>query len=168
MPPAVLRRVEVYRGHPSPEHDPTGYGRNLAQQSRWERDPRVSVTLRPLKYEYQRDATGRFATDLHGRRMVSGRPREKGIDVMCALAAIRRAQDPEFDLVVLASSDSDLAPVLDEVRRLACAKVETFCWYDSSTRVGFQLHPTDRNRPVWNTRLSEADFHACFDPTDYT
>jgi hypothetical protein len=168
MATAALRRVEVFRGQPSPEHDPDGYARNLAQKSHWERDRRVSVTLRPLKYEYARDATGRHATDVHGRRLPVGPPREKGVDVLCALAAVRAAQEPATDLVIIASSDSDLAPVLDELRRLDCAKVETFCWYDPATRVGFQLHPTDRTRPVWNTRLNESDFHACFDPQDYS
>lgn len=168
MAAATLQRIEVFRGHPSPEHDPDGYARNLAQKSRWERDQRVAVTLRPLKYEYARDATGRHATDVHGRRMLAGPAREKGVDVMCALAAVRAAQDPAIDLVILASSDSDLAPVLDEIRRLGSAKVETFCWYDVTTRVGFQLHPTDRSRPVWNTRLNESDFRACCDLHDYS
>ena len=110
---AVLRRVEVFRGHPSTEHDPAGYARNLAQKSRWERDRRVSVTLRPLKYEYQRDATGRHATHVHGRRILSGPPREKGVDVMCALAAVRAAQDP---------------------RTLSCSPPRTPTWHPSSMR----------------------------------
>lgn len=92
QPPALLRRVEVFRGQPSSEHDPKGYARSLAQQSQWQRDDRVSVTLRPLKYEYQRDAMGGYVRD---------------------------------------------------------------------------IHPTDRSRPMWNTRLREADFRACADPTDY-
>ena len=96
-----------------------------------------------------------------------GGPQEKGVDVLCALAAVREAQDPATDLVVLASSDSDLAPALDEVRSLGTAKIETFCWYDELTRRGYQLHPTDRSRPVWNTKLNEAAFRACWDPTSY-
>jgi Protein of unknown function DUF88. len=167
MARATLRRVLVYRGEPSPEHDPRGYGRNQAQKSQWERDRRVQVTLRPLKYEYERAADGRPATDASGDRIVIGK-KEKGVDVLCALAAVREAQDPETDLVILASSDSDLAPAVDEVRRLATAKIETFCWYDKTTRRGFQLHPTDRSRPVWNTRLDEAAFRASWDLTDYT
>lgn len=165
--PAVLDRVLVYRGHPSPEHDPNGYARNLSQKSHWERDPRVSVTLRPLKYEYQRDATGQVITDAVGRKLPIGKPREKGVDVLCALAAVRTARDPKINLVILASSDSDLAPVLDEVRREGHAKVETFCWYDEAGRRGFQIHPEDRTRPVWNTRLNEASFRRCTDLTTY-
>lgn len=166
-PPAVLSRVLVFRGLPSDDHDPAGYARNQAQKSAWERDRRVSVTLRPLKYRYQRDATGAFAHDVRGDRIVVGRPEEKGVDVLCALAVVSQSQQPEVDLVILASSDSDLAPCLDEARRLGQAKIETFCWFDRVTNRGYQLHPTDRTRPLWNTRLYEQEFRASWDPNDY-
>lgn len=123
--------------------------------------------MRPLKYEYQRDSLGRPGTDAHGHKVPIGPPREKGVDVLCALAAVREAQDAATDLVILASSDTDLAPALDEMRRLGTAKAETFCWFDVVDRVGHQLHPLDRSRPVWNTRLYEADFRACWDSTRY-
>jgi uncharacterized LabA/DUF88 family protein len=167
MAHAQLSHVLVYRGQPSSVHDPNDYARSQAQKAQWERDRRVTVTLRPLKYEYQRDATGRPATDINGKRIPTGRKQEKGIDVLCALAVVREARDPAIDLVILASSDSDLAPALDEVQRLGCAKIETFCWYDFTTRFGQQLWPTNRNRPVWNTRLGETDFRASADPTTY-
>ena len=167
MDAAVLTRVEVFSGHPSPEHDSEQYARRLAQKARWERDPRVTVTLRPLKYEYARDATGQVVLDGRSQKRVIGAPREKGIDVLCALAALRLARDPEVDLVILASSDTDLAPVIDEVRRLGTAKIETFCWWDERRRIGYQIHPSDRARPIWNTRLPESAFHACKDLTSY-
>lgn len=116
MAKAVLRKVLVYRGLPAPEHDPDGYARNLAQKAQWERGSRVQVTLRPLKYEYQPAADGRPATDVNGRRTVIS-VKEKGVDVLCAFAMVREAQDPDTDVVILASSDSDLVPALDEVRR---------------------------------------------------
>lgn len=164
---AALKRVLVYRGIPAPEHDPKGYARNLAHKSHWERDKRVQVTLRPLKYEYQRDATGRYATDINGRKLVSGPPREKGVDVLCALAAVREAQEPDVDVVILASSDSDLSPAIDEVRRLGTAKIETFCWWNTQLKRGFQIHPSDRSRPIWCTRLDEQSFIASHDRTTY-
>lgn len=166
MPPAVLCKVLVYRGLPAPEHNPEGYARNLAQRAQWERDPRVEVTLRPLKYEYERGADGRPATDADGRKRVKS-VKEKGVDVLCALALVREAQDPNTDVVVLASSDSDLAPALDEVRRLATAKIETCCWYDREEERGYQLHPTDRSRRLWNTRLDEQVFRSTWDLTSY-
>lgn len=166
MSQAVLRKVLVYRGLPAAEHDPDGYARNLAQKAHWERDKRVEVTLRPLKYEYERAADGRPATDATGKRIVIGK-KEKGVDVLCALALVREAQDPATDLVILASSDTDLAPALDEVRRLGCAKVETCCWYDTEERRGYQVHPSDRSRPLWNTRLDERAFRGVWDLKDY-
>lgn len=48
----------------------------------------------------------------------------------CALALVRSARDPNIDLVVLASSDSDLVPALDEALAQGTAKVETVCWFD--------------------------------------
>lgn len=167
QPPAVLQRVLVFRGIPAAEHDSKGYSRNLSQKSQWERDGRVTVTLRALKYEYERDATGRHATDLYGKKLVSGPPREKGVDVLCALAAVREAQEPDVDVVILASSDSDLVPAIDEVRRLGTAKIETFSWWDSELKRGFRIHPTDRTRPIWCTRLSEQSFLACRDRQTY-
>ena len=86
---------------------------------------------------------------------------------MCALALVRKAQDPARDLVILASSDSEVAPAIDEVRLLGTAKVETFCWFDEVTRIGYQLYPTDRSRPVWNTKLNEAAFRGSLDPRTY-
>lgn len=164
---AVLRKVLVYRGQPSADHDAPGYARSQAQKAQWERDRRVQVTLRPLKYRYQRAATGRPATDINGVKIPVGPPQEKGVDVLCALAAVREASDAATDLVILATSDSDLAPALDEVRALGTAKIETFCWYNQQTRVGYQLHPTDRSRRLWNTQLGEAEFRASWDPTIY-
>lgn len=85
LPHAVLRGVEVYRGHPSGDHDPKAYARNLAQKAQWEREPLVTVTLRPLKYRYQRDAHGAPVRDpLTGIKIPSGPPTEKGVDVLCA------------------------------------------------------------------------------------
>lgn len=86
-PNAVLRTVDVYRGLPSNDHDPDAYARNLAQKARWERDKLVTVTHRPLRYRYMRDASGRPVTDPVTRiKVPSGPPSEKGVDVMCALA----------------------------------------------------------------------------------
>lgn len=152
-PHAVLQRVLVYRGCPSPEHDAIGYARNQAQQSQWERDSRVTVHLRPLKYYYQRDATGQPIRDVNGRKLYT-RVQEKGIDVLCALALVREARDPNIGVVILASGDSDLEPAIQEARTLGGTRVETTSWW-CPRNGGHQL----RARPAaWNTRLGESDF----------
>ncbi|MGF1661652.1 MAG: hypothetical protein ACFCVG_04150 [Kineosporiaceae bacterium] len=93
--------------------------------------------------------------------------REKGIDVLCALAVVREAQRQETDLVMLASTDSDLEPALDEALNLACAKIETCSWYEPDQRHRCKELRPALPRRIWNTRLHEADFHRCADPTDY-
>ena len=104
--------VYVYRGQPSSEHDPKPYARNQAQKARWERDQRVTVQLRPLKYRYERDSSGQPLIDADGKRVVKGKD-EKGVDVLCALAVLREARKPDVDLVILASHDSDLEPAIE-------------------------------------------------------
>ncbi|HST65328.1 MAG TPA: NYN domain-containing protein [Mycobacteriales bacterium] len=165
----MLARVLVYRGLPSPEHDAEQYARNLAQKAHWERDSRVRVTSRPLKYDYERDASGRRVLDAGGRPITVGRPREKGIDVLCALAVVREAASPTTDLVVLASRDSDLRPALDEALHLGTAKIETTTWHDP-LRPGQcrPLQPDDEKRRLWNTRMSETEFQRTLDRRDYT
>lgn len=167
MPDAVLRVVDVYRGLPSSDHEPAAYARNLAQKAHWERDKRVTVTHRPLRYRYQRDTNGRPATDPRtGLRIPVGPPDEKGVDVLCALALVRHARRDDIDLVILASLDSDLIPALDEAL-LTRTKVETFSWW-SPTQRGFEMRLSDPHRRLWNTRLNEQEFLRCIDRNDYT
>ena len=166
MPHASLSRVLVYRGQPSAEFDPKSYARSQAQKSHWERDPRVRVTLRPLKYDVDRDATGKPVLGPGGRATITGK-REKGVDVLCAMAVVRETRRVDTDLVILASDDSDLEPALDEALELKTAKIETFSWFDSTQPWRrHQLRPAEGRR-LWHTRLGEPEFLASRDGTDY-
>lgn len=162
---ALLRDVWVYRGLPSSEYDPADNARSLAQQHHWQRDRRVHVILRPLRYRIERDATGRPLRDVNGRVTINEK-REKGVDVLCALALVREAARPDIDLVILASHDSDLEPAIDEARILGTAKIETFRW-DSPDGFTYQLRSGDRSRPIWCTKLDERAFRASWDLTPY-
>ena len=165
FPPAMLREVWVYRGLPSSEYDSVDNARSLAQQHHWERDPRVHVTLRPLRYRVERDATGRPIRDVNGNVTIIEK-REKGVDVLCALALVREAARDDIDLVILASHDSDLEPAIDEARELGSAKIEAFRW-DSPDAFAYQLRSSDRTRPIWCTKLDEVAFRASRDLTPY-
>lgn len=162
-PHAVLSDIWVYRGEPSAEHDPSSYARSQAQKAHWERDRRVHVHLRPLRYDLVRDEHGAYALDDRGRKIVRNK-REKGVDVLCALAVVREALRSDVDLVILASQDSDLEPAIDEGIRLGTAKMETMRW-KSPDRFVYQLRPS-RGR-VWNTHLTETAFRNCWDLTNY-
>ena len=58
----------------------------------------------------------------------------KGCGRIVRVALIREASDPNIDLVILASQDTDLEPALDEALSLGTAKVETASWYDNVDR----------------------------------
>lgn len=153
---AVLAGVEVYRGLPSGWNDQESYKYVLTQNSRWQRDPRVSVTARPMKY-----------TRTFGPKpgQVTHHPHQKGVDVLIALAVLRAMRRPDVDLVILASHDSDLRAVLDEAIAVGGAKIETCCWAaKKSPATAPQLRPTAPAH-VWNTRLGESDFLNSIDHT---
>lgn len=171
-PEARLERVEVYRGHPHADYDPDQHARSAAQADQWRRDG-AQVHLRDLKYKFKRQADGSPATDVYGRKIPVDfeRPKEKGVDVLCALACVRLALDPAIDAVILASRDSDLVAALDEVYDLhgadpKVAKIETIAWKDASNPRSGSLQPT-RPRKIWNTYLDRQAFEASRDTRDY-
>lgn len=165
-PLAELAEVHVFRGLPHADYDPAQNSRCTAQAERW-REAGAQVHLRDLKYRVQHGADNRPVVDVHGKKIAVGKGREKGIDVLCALACVRLARDPAIDLVVLASRDTDLVPVLDEVHDMAepgIARIETFSWDDAQAagrRFG-SLRATAPRR-VWNTNLDRGVFEASLD-----
>ena len=162
---ATLSKVLVYRGLPSSEHDPKLYARNQAQKSEWERDRKVKVTLRPLKYQYERVASGEKAIDEKGVPIVLSRS-EKGIDVLCALAIVREAQNSEIDLVILASQDTDLEPALDEALLLGTAKIETSSWHIPHRYRSKEIRPKYPQK-IRNTKMDKNTFLMTLDSRDY-
>lgn len=102
VPDGELKQVRVYRGLPSNKHDPVGYAASRRQTAAWmKEDPqRVYVYLRSLQY-------------LPGLP-----PREKGIDVQLAIDFVTLAVAGQYDVGVLFSTDTDLAPALDAVYEL--------------------------------------------------
>lgn len=156
--PAVISKILVFSGLPSPTYDPERNAKALSQAARWQRNPKISTHHRPLKYEFKRNSMGKLLIDENGKKIIIKR-KEKGIDVLCALALVREAQN--FDLVILASQDSDLIPAIDEACSLGRAKIETFSWYSRENRRSKELVP-ERHR-VWNTRMDELDYLKCLE-----
>lgn len=175
-PRAELARVTVFRGLPHVDHDWEQHRRCIDQAAQWRRDG-ADVHLRDLKYRYRYGADNRPILDIHGKKTPIGRPKEKGIDVLCALACVREAARPDVDLVVLASRDTDLVPALDEVYDFhgqepeRYARIETVAWLNRNARAegamsGGSLLPT-RPRRIWNTNLDRASYEASIDRNDY-
>ncbi len=96
-----LSGVRVYRGEPDPERDPETHRVFEAQRAEWEaRADDVEIITRPLQYGED---------DGHP-------PVEKGIDVALAVDLYRGAVKGWYDVAVVCSRDTDLAPAIEAVR----------------------------------------------------
>ena len=143
-----LAHVAIYRGLPSPQRDPSGYGATRKQIAAWRSEFNTlpdSVTsqieCRPLSY-------------------AGGRPHEKGIDVLLALDLAFGAENEDWDVVVLFSADSDLRPALERA-----AAFGTICeiagWAGRGPRQSRASHVS------WEHRLPRRDYDAVQDSRDY-
>lgn len=113
----VLTSVRVFRGRPVPAYQPKPASANDVQTVAWESDQRVSVFRRDLKYNMGAD--GSFTA------------REKGIDVSLAISLVEGALDRDFDVAILFSGDTDLAPALELVFRRRLVRREIAAWAGS-------------------------------------
>jgi hypothetical protein len=93
-------QVRVYTGIHTPQGNQTQYSMAQRRISAWvaEAPERVQVFPRPLRYSRDRP-----------------QGQEKGVDVELAIDLVSLAIDDAFDVLVLASGDSDLVPSLQFV-----------------------------------------------------
>ncbi|MYI55867.1 MAG: NYN domain-containing protein [Acidimicrobiia bacterium] len=149
---AQLRRlahVAIYRGLPSSERDPKGYGATRKQIAAWRRNFTAvspgSVTshigCRPFSYQ-------------------GGRAREKGIDVQIALDLAFGAHSGNFDVIVLFSADSDLLPALERASSFG-VDCEIAGWAGRGPRQSRASYVR------WEHRLQRLDYEQVHDPADY-
>ena len=117
----------------------------------------VNVTLRSLKYSWE------YIDGV--KRPIRTSRQEKGVDVLCALALVDLARCGLYDVVVLASRDTDLAPALDNAARTGQAKVEAAKWYHPGSPHTFGRIKTERR--LWTTSMTQQHFFASLDPLDY-
>jgi len=113
----MLGSVKVFRGRPVPAYQPKPASANDVQTAAWEADPRVSVHRRDLKYDV--DPDGSFTA------------REKGIDVSLAISVVEGSLDKDFDVAIVFSGDTDLAPALELVFRRRLVHLEIAAWAGS-------------------------------------
>jgi uncharacterized LabA/DUF88 family protein len=95
--PCEVTTVQVFRGRPNPEHQPTPTAANDAQTAAWERDDRVLVTRKDLNY----------------RGWPEQKPREKGVDVALAIGLVQTALRGDYDAAVVFTNDTDLLPAVE-------------------------------------------------------
>lgn len=143
--PVTIEKIHVYRGQPSSEREVTPAARNKAQAAEWQRDRRVEVHTRTLRYPHDWPDTP---------------SREKGVDVMLAVTLVRASIERWADVLILASRDTDLLPALEAARVIDGSIVEVAGWRPKSR---LQI-PGAR---MWSTGLEAEHFDQCIDPRDY-
>ena len=152
--PSHLAAVRVYRGLPNARLQPDSNAANQAQTAAWEKACPADVDLktirRPLKYP---------------KDFPNSRPQEKGVDVALAVDLVQLTYQGAYDVAIVCSHDSDLAPALDVVNSVTTVghHLEVASW-DTYRRISFSQ---DSNRP-WCHRLKRADFDAVADGTNYS
>lgn len=135
-----LVRLNIHRGLPSQRYDRAGYAANRRQCAAWiKENPRVVMPqLRPLRYSH----------------IANEPPREKGVDVELAIAALEWTLTGQCHVAIIFSHDTDLVPAVEILRRLGGATcVETASWVSPSFRQRIRTNP-----PVYHHGISQAVF----------
>lgn len=147
-----LEVVKVFRGEPSAKHSSVGQAACQRQVRYWSSQQRVEAITRPLHYYRSgyRNGVEQFEA------------REKGIDVLIALAIALGAERDEYDVCVLCSADTDLLPALEQARE-AGKKVEVAAWKPDRGYASRLSLPG-----MWCHYLNRSDYQRVADPTDYT
>ena len=143
----AITQVHVFRGLPSAGHEPDSYRRNLAQTAGWQKDRRVIVHSRSLRYP---------------RDWPDTKAREKGVDVMLAATFIYEATIHAADVLILASRDTDLAPAVELAAQVPNAPMIEICNWDGAGQFRCSMTPQP-----WCTYLNQTDFLASRDPRQY-
>jgi uncharacterized LabA/DUF88 family protein len=148
--PRTLKEVRIYRGRPSPSKEPKTYGAHMRQCDAWEKAGAV-VIPRPLRYPSDWPET---------------EPEEKGIDVQIAVDIVSMAINEEFDVAILASTDTDLRPPIEAFFFLpfgeGCA-IEVAAY--RSPAFNKTLRVPDHH--VWCHYIEQSDYEALRDRRDY-
>jgi uncharacterized LabA/DUF88 family protein len=147
--PRELERVLLYKGLPSPKHDPRSYGAHRRQKSVWI-GWGVKVFDRPIRYPQDYPKTPAI---------------EKGVDVALAVDLVYNGLRRFYDQAIIFSTDTDLIPALEVLRDLYRAwgepRLEVASWQPSRKRLRLD------GVSLWCHLLDKADYAQVQDFTDY-
>lgn len=142
----TLTQVRIYTGRPDSSRDPKTYGAHRRQVAKWERRG-IFVMARTLRYPYN---------------WPSVPAEEKGIDVALAIDFVVMAVEGQYDVGIIASTDTDLRPAIEYVIGKPGMTVEVAAWHGSRSN---QLSAPGHH--IWCHRLTRQDYDAVADSTDY-
>lgn len=145
-----LVHVGAYAGMPSRKRTATGYKARRRQTARWEQTG-VKVFARPLRYP---------------KTYPAAPAREKGIDVKLAIDMVTMAVADQYDVGILASCDTDLAPAVEAVLALrkerGRPRIELVAWQGRANKIGIG------GQQLTYRLIDQVLFDAIRDGTDYT
>jgi uncharacterized LabA/DUF88 family protein len=144
-----LAEVRLYTGRPVRKLEPKSHSAFRRQQAAWE-EKGIRVSSRRLQY----------------LDWPKNRPRQKGVDVALAVDFVVMACEGEYDIGVIASTDTDLLPALEYVSGTDAITAEVAAWWGEAETTRKQLRVTSRS--VWCHRLLRNDYDAVSDTIDYS
>ena len=144
-----LHQVRVYTGAPEATKDPKTFSAHTKQRIFW-KSIGAEVISRTLRYPED---------------WPSSKAEQKGVDVALAVDFVAFAIDGEYDVGVIASTDSDLKPALEYVWSKCHGKchIEVATWNNPLKRSRLSISGCN----VWCHWLERADFDSIADLTDY-
>lgn len=148
----VLSYAGVYVGFPNPRLQPKSASARNKQIAVWGKSA-VTVVARPLRYP-------------QGWPNVPEKPQEKGVDVKLAIDALMMSITRQFEVIVIASLDSDLRPLLESLLsmagRVGLQAIEVIAWEGRP----YRLRLPGETLP--ERELTAAAYHQIQDLTNYT
>jgi uncharacterized LabA/DUF88 family protein len=145
-----LQQIRVYSGQPDASKEPRTYGANYRQRNAWLKLG-VYVISRPLRYPQEWPKV---------------KAQEKGVDVALAVDFVTMAVNGDYDIGVIASTDSDLKPALEFVYRRFSGKIRiaVTAWRNNLKRSRLSIEGLN----VWCHYLDRNDYEKVADSTDYS
>lgn len=147
--PRQVHQVRVYVGRPDSYRQPKTYAAHIKQCNAWDQAGAI-VVYHPLRYPED---------------WPDSKAQQKGIDVALAVDFVTMATDGEYDVGVVASTDTDLKPAVEYVY-YKCGhncRVEIAAWFSSSNKGILTI----LNARIWYHKLKRDDYDSVADLTDY-
>lgn len=144
-----LAQTRIYTGRPDATKEPKTYAAHMKQCNAW---TKAGAKVIPRMLRYPRD-------------WPVSKAQEKGIDVALAIDFVSLAVDNEYDVGVIASTDSDLRPALEFVSR-QCGprcRIEVVAWTSPRTKSRLSIPGS----AIWCHWFNRSDYDSIADLTDY-
>jgi uncharacterized LabA/DUF88 family protein len=145
----ILHQVRIYCGQPDASKEPRTYAANYRQRNVWAKMG-VFVVSRPLRYPQD---------------WPKSKAQEKGVDVALAVDFVTMAVNGEYDIGVIASTDTDLKPALEFVYRhfLGKIRIAVAAWRSDLKRSRLSIEDSK----IWCHYINRDDFEMIKDLTDF-